>query len=305
LWKQLEAECEQQLRIVTGALAVGSANSAEVARSVEGIDRYDLHVDQLSAAELRTRFPLMRFRDDDTGLYDHDGGLIRPELTILSAVTAAADRGAHVFERTRVLNIDRNGDSVVIRVPQVEREYDGVIVATGAWAPQLAAEVSQGVLQPRKVTSAWFFPRTFGAIRGLPAFVRFQPDQFYGVPSQDGLSIKLGLSGIHHRDVSTPDEADYVVREENFEGFRQRLAAYLPALHPQPFRLESYFEGYTADARPILQKTWPDSPITYAVGFSGHGFKLSPVYGEIAANLALRRPVGADIAFLHREFAKT
>lgn len=304
IWQRLEAETRQQLRVITGALAVGTESCGQVARSVEGIERYGLRVDQLSPEQLRRRYPQMVFHDDDAGLYDHDGGLIRPELTILSAVTAAAARGASVFERSRVRAIDEIGDVVAVRTDAGVREYDEAIVATGAWAPQLAAAVSDG-LQPRKVTSAWFFPREFGALEGLPPFVRFEPDQFYGVPSQDGLSIKLGLSGIHHLDVDTPDAADYVVREENFDGFRRRLAEYFPSLHPQPFRLETYFEGYTPDSRPVVQKVSADSHVTYAVGFSGHGFKLAPAYGRIAADLALHAPEDPDTAFLRREFETT
>lgn len=303
LWQRLEVETRQQLRVITGALAVGTSSCGQVARSIEGIERYGLRVDQLTPEQLRVRFPQMVFHDDDTGLYDHDGGLIRPELTNLSAVTAAAARGASIFEGTRVLAIEENGDVVSVRTAEAMREYDEVVVATGAWAPQLASAVSAGVIQPRKVTSAWFFPRESGALGGLPPFVRFEPEQFYGVPSQDGLSIKLGLSGIHHRDVTTPDDADYVVREENFEGFRRRLADYFPSLHSQPFRLETYFEGYTPDSRPIVQKTSPDAHVTYAVGFSGHGFKLAPAYGKIAADLAIGAPEDPDTKFLQREFA--
>lgn len=302
-WQELEGESKQKLRVITGALAVGTLGCDQVTRSLEGIGRYNLNVDELSPAQLRARFPQMEFHDDDVGLYDHDGGVIRPELTILSAVTAAAARGARVFENTRVLEVKERKHGVSIRTTRGEREYDEVIIATGAWAPQLAGQVSAGEIQPRKVTSAWFFPRTFGALTGLPPFVRFQPDQFYGVPSQDGLSVKLGLSGVHHVDVTTPDEADYVVREANFAGFRKRLAEYFPKLHAQPYRLETYFEGYTPDSRPILQKISSDSRISYAVGFSGHGFKLSPVYGEIVANLALGKPEDTHTAFLRREYA--
>lgn len=302
LWQQLEAETDQPLRVITGALAVGTTGCGQVVRSLAGIERYNLRVDELTPAQLRERFPQMTFHDDDTGLIDHDGGVIRPELTILSAVTAAATRGATVFEETRVLAIEELGDSVTVRTERETRAYDEVIVATGAWAPQLAEVVSSGVVQPRKVTSAWYFPRERGALEGLPPFVRFQPDQFYGVPSSDGLSVKLGLSGIHHLDVETPDSADYVVREANYAGFRQRLTEYFPGLHPQPFRRETYFEGYTPDSRPIVQKLTLESRVTYAIGFSGHGFKLSPAYGQIAARLALRQPEDAETTFLQRQF---
>lgn len=303
LWQDLERESGQQLRVITGFVFASTEGSTQAVKSIEGIERYCLRVDQLTVAELRERFPFQSYRDDDIGLYDHDGGIIRPELTIISAVAAATARGATLFERSRVEDIAEDGSTVTIRTAAGERSYDQVIVATGAWAPQLARTVSEGVIQPRKVVSAWYFPRTAGALDGAPPFLRPEPVQFYGVPSQDGMSVKLGLSGIHHEDVQTPDDADYTVRESNLAGFTPRLEEYFPGLHPQPFRVETYFEGYTPDSRPVLQRVSDESRITYAVGFSGHGFKLSPIYGAFAANVALGAGQDPDLAFLHREFA--
>jgi sarcosine oxidase len=303
LWQELEEESQQQLRVRTGFLFSGSEGCPQAVKSIEGIDRYNLNVDQLTVSELRERFPFQSYRDDDIGLYDHDGGIIRPELTIISAVAVAVSRGATVHEGSRVAAITENSSTVTIRVSGGEQSYDQVIVATGAWAPQLAPSVSEGVIQPRKVVSAWYFPRRSGSLAGIPPFLRPAPVQFYGVPSQDGLSVKLGLSGIHHEDVEHPDDADYVVREQNLEGFVPRVADYFPGLHPQPFRVETYFEGYTADSRPILQRVADESRITYAVGFSGHGFKLSPLYGAVAANLALGAAIDPHTVFLQRAFA--
>lgn len=303
LWSELERESQQPLRVITGFLFAGSADCTQAVKSIEGIERYGLNVEQLSVTALRERFPFQTYHDDDIGLLDHDGGIIRPELTIISAVAAAAARGASIRERARVEDITETESSVIIRTAEGERSYDQVIVATGAWAPQLARVVSENVVQPRKVVSAWYFPRQPGLLRNVPPFLRPAPLQFYGVPSQDGLSVKLGLSGIHHEDVADPDVSDYVVRDSNLEGFLPRLAEYFPGLHPQPFRVETYFEGYTEDSRPVLQRTSSDARITYAVGFSGHGFKLSPVYGQIAANLALGADIDPDAAFLQRTFA--
>ncbi len=303
LWRQLEEETEQQLRVITGFLIVGTAGCRQLERGREGVDRYGLHVDELTPAQMRERFPFQEYHDDDLGMYDHDGGIIRPELTVQSAVRAAVVRGARVFERTPVLDIVETGSGVTLRTAAGDATYDQIVVATGAWAPKLAAAVSDGLIQPKKLTSAWYFPKRFGAFADVPPFLRAEPTQFYGVPSQDGLSVKLGLSGLHHEPVDSPDEADYTVRHSNLAGFVERVGTYFPELHEQPFRVETYFEGYTEDARPLIQKAAPDSRINYALGFSGHGFKLSPVYGSIAAGLALTGAADPDIAFLQRAFA--
>ena len=302
LWGELEAETGQHLRVITGGLVVGTSTAPQISTALEGVERFGQRVDRLAPDELRRRFPQQTFHDDDLGLYDHGAGLIRPELTIIATVAAAERRGARVFEHVVVEGIDEQADGVLVRADGEVRRYDAAVIATGAWAPQLAGAAASEI-QPRKVISAWYYPRESGALEGLPGFVRTMPHQFYGVPSQDGLSIKLGLSGIHHRDVDSPDASDYVVREENYRAFRSLVADYFPSLFPRPFRLETYFEGYTPDARPVLQRPEEDSRITYALGFSGHGFKLAPVYGEIAAMSAMGEAADPDAGFLRRDFA--
>ena len=54
----------------------------------------------------------------------------------------------------------------------------------------------------------------------------------------------------------------------------------------------------TPDANPILDKSGAVEGLYWAVGFSGHGFKLSPVVGRMVAELVLhgdskRHPIGA------------
>jgi sarcosine oxidase len=78
------------------------------------------------------------------------------------------------------------------------------------------------------------------------------------------------------------------------------VETHFPGLHPEPVRVNAYFEGYTDDARPVLQKT--SSRVTLALGFSGNGFKFAPALGEVAVDLALDEATAVDVSFLHRDF---
>ena len=78
--------------------------------------------------------------------------------------------------------------------------------------------------------------------------------------------------------------------------FTELMGRYLPDLNPDPVRLSVYMEGYTASSRPLVGPLPGAENVVLLAGFSGHGFKLSPAFGDIAADLALDgtspRPVG-------------
>ncbi len=302
VWSELETETRQRLRAVTGGLIIGDEASAQIRTAVRGVEAFGLDAVVLTAAELRRRFPVQRYRDSDIGVLDRGAGIIRPELTNMATIDAAVRRGASLFKARRVAALEPDHDMVRVVTTDGSEQYDHVVVATGAWIGQLVPQLA-GLVQPRKITSAWFFPRDARALADAVGFVRTAPVHYYGVPSADGISIKLGLSGVNHLDVDHPDAADYTVRHENFRPFVDVLSEYFPALWPDPFRVDTYFEGYTADARPVLQNVTSDLPVTILAGFSGHGFKFAPLYGQIGAQLAADGVTDPDIEFLLREFA--
>ncbi len=64
-------------------------------------------------------------------------------------------------------------------------------------------------------------------------------------------------------------------------------------LRTPDFAAATYRGGYSAhydmtpDANPILDRSPTVAGLFWAAGFSGHGFKLSPVIGRMVAGLAL------------------
>jgi sarcosine oxidase len=61
--------------------------------------------------------------------------------------------------------------------------------------------------------------------------------------------------------------------------------------------MRTYMEGYTADNHGIIGRV-PDTPSVLAMGgFSGHGFKLAPVFARSAVDLLLTG--GTDLPIDH------
>lgn len=75
----------------------------------------------------------------------------------------------------------------------------------------------------------------------------------------------------------------------------QRVGVVLPVLLAAPVaRIWGGLVDLTPDGLPVLDR--PIEGLVVAAGFSGHGWCLGPVSGEIAADLVLGRSPGFDLS---------
>ena len=73
------------------------------------------------------------------------------------------------------------------------------MVTVGPWVNELLPDLEWEV-DIRRLVNAWFVPTAHdwhGA--EAPTFIRTAPTHCYGLPSPDGISVKLGLSRALHR----------------------------------------------------------------------------------------------------------
>ncbi|WP_033329872.1 FAD-dependent oxidoreductase, partial [Streptomyces yerevanensis] len=91
---------------------------------------------------------------------------------------------------------------------------------------------------------------------------------------------------------------DRTVQPEELQIYADLIGRYLPDLHPDPTRLSVYMEGYTESSRPLVGPLPGAENVILLAGFSGHGFKLSPAFGDIATDLALDGASPQPIDFL-------
>ena len=168
----------------------------------------------------------------------------------------------------------------------------------GPWINTLLPDLSRSV-DIRRLISSWHIPtRHDWFAGGAPAFVRSAPHDCYGLPSPDGLSVKLGLSLARYLPVPDPERLDRTVRPGELATFRDLIRELMPDLNPDPIRLSVYMEGYTESGNPIVGHLPGEDDIVVMAGFSGSGFKLSPAMGEIAADLALDGATDHPVDFL-------
>jgi sarcosine oxidase len=304
LWERLERDAGRRLLTLTGGLMIGSPDSPVVTGSIRSAQEHNLPYEMLDAAEIRRRFPPFNPGPEVVALYETRAGVLDPEECIRAQLELAARRGAtlHFEEPARAWEAAPSGSRVRVTTAHGVYEAARLVVAAGAWAPTLLADLGLPLAVERQVLY-WFEP--------LGDAQLFQPDRFpiwiwevrpgldlYGFPAQDGPpgGVKVAFYRTGDEGTCTPDTIDRSVRSEEIGRMRAALAACMPALNGELRATLTCMYTNTPDQHFVIGAHPRHPQVVIASPCSGHGFKFASVVGEILADLALdgatRHPIG-------------
>ncbi|MBT2686729.1 N-methyl-L-tryptophan oxidase [Bacillus sp. ISL-47] len=289
LWRNLEEESGNPLLTLTSGLIIGHPETADMKNVYKSIQEYHLDHEVLNWEEAGKRYPQHRLQKGEQIIIDKLSGYLRPQLSIVSAVQRARDLGAEIHSHTAVDHIKSERDGVTIFAGGKTFKVRKVLVTAGPWAVNFMQEFAD-FMDVRRLVNAWFLPRKANHFceENFPVFTREREGfYYYGFPSVDGNMVKIGMFTTEKSRISSPDSLDRAVDLKELAAFAEIIEKDLPGLYPDPSRVNSYMEIYTADRHPVIGTSTGQDRIIYLTGFSGHGFKLAPVMGKIGAELAL------------------
>jgi sarcosine oxidase len=281
-WRRLESEAGVELLRVVGGLDVGEATD----RSAAALDAAGESFERPSAAEVAERWPVLRFHEGASLLYQPEGAIVRADEAIGAQVRLARAAGSELREDTIVDSLHPAGDDVelvtsdgeVIRAPLA-------IVASGAWAAPLLRGVGIDLLlQPTLEQSTHFIMEG----TPIPTIIDWDaspsaPPYLVPNPFRPG-EFKAGshLSG----PVIDPDARSFdpdADREASTIGWvGERLTS-----PPRVLGTETCLYTTTPDEDFVIDRI---GPLVIASPCSGHGFKFAPLVGEVLADLAMGEP---------------
>lgn len=248
--------------------------------------------DRLTPSEAKVLEPQLEGSDYAAVVHDPDAGYADPIATARGFAAAAGVEGAKVFEGHAVTAIaTRSGRvrGVKIRGKRI-LSCERVVVAAGNWTPSLVARHGSR-LPVRFVRGDVAILRRPGDF-GRPPKIHFD---FYGNTYSRPEAEKDTLCGYMNTDprkTSPHFGLLETVSATTVRDLRMRLAKRFPRMAmAQPRGGWSGVYDVTPDAYPILDRFGPDGMFV-AVGFSGHGFKLSPEVGRLLSEYVAtgRRP---------------
>ncbi|MUL42869.1 N-methyl-L-tryptophan oxidase [Streptomonospora sp. PA3] len=293
LWEALEHDSGADLLTCTGALMIGRPESRTVAGSRASARRWGLPHEMLDAAEIRRRYPTLAPRPDEVALYEARGGFVRPEAAVAAHIGLAERAGADLRfgEPAETWTALPGGDGVRITTADGAYTAGRLVVCPGAWAPRLLADLGVAFTVERQV-QYWFAPRggtaPFAPERH-PVYVWEDPPgvQIYGFPAYEGPEGGVKTAFFRRGRPCTPETLDRAIHPEEIAAITAHLEQRVPDLPGRFLRGAACMYTTTADEHFVVA-VHPEHPqVTVACGFSGHGFKFTPVIGEIAADLAM------------------
>ncbi|HEV2096718.1 MAG TPA: N-methyl-L-tryptophan oxidase [Chthoniobacterales bacterium] len=289
LWRDLETQAGEELLHISGLLSVGAEDSTIIAGSRNAAGAFDLPIEVLSRRQIKTRFPTLALLDHEMGIFEPDGGVLRPERAVLAQLRVAETHGAKVHFETECRSWEQNGNGVELLLGDGTRQTARILIlALGPWFAETLASVGVPLRIQRNV-QAWFEPKidAYHSAR-FPAFLLDRsglPAPLYGVPDF-GDGIKAAFHGLGAE--TNPDQLEREVDlERDIEPIVRGLRDWMPGAVGILKEAKACMYALTPDQHFILDRHPEHQNIILCGGFSGHGFKFAPVIGEIGAELAL------------------
>ena len=298
LWRELEADCGAALLEITGVVTIMDHDHPDHAALLRAGRERGLAFEVVTGQEARRRLPQHVIREGDVALFDPEGGYVRSERAVFSAVQFAERRGASFLGNRTVTALERQGDRWSVRTDQEEVRAWRVLIATGTGAGPVCAGLGTHLaVLPQVLT--WFPIADPGRYQSQQhqVFIRSSRDaQFYGFPSTDGWTAKVAASIYLDEVTSTARPLTWDPR--HLDTVQSWVGAFLPDLVPKPVKMVACADGYTVDETGLLGQIPGMDGVVVAVGFSGHGFKMATSLGAVAADLIAEGTTTTDVSFM-------
>ena len=265
LWTEIHRETGVDLLVACGGLIISNRSEAKQSHGVSGFldntvraaQKYKIPHEQLSAADIRSRFPQFRVADHEEGYFEPSAGYLHVEACIEAQLKLAKDRyGAELHTDTPIATYRAGRDGVEVVTASGETYHaDQLFVSAGAWLPKLVKldPPYNDLFRVTRQVMHWFdvpAPRERFAPPAFPVFIwepagKAQPIYGFPLTSLDASSgVKIATEG---KDVVDPDSVDRTepngTHRRDLPGVFRALLSRLPAALSQDQGLLLYGGG--------------------------------------------------------------
>jgi len=238
----------------------------------------------ISAAEVKTLVPSVNVDDIALASYEAESGYADPSSTANALVNRARELGAVIIQYERVESIRTAGQRVVgVRTETQDIDAPVVINCGGLWADRILCPLGIEISITPTRHQMCFFRRPSGF--GTHPAIADTVSMTYMRPEHGDLTIH-GL--LAYDEVVDPDYYNEGADPEQILRNAERIAHRFPIME-HGLAMGGYSGVYdvTPDHQPVLGAIPEYTGLYVDFGWSGHGFKHSPVIGDILSDVVL------------------
>jgi glycine/D-amino acid oxidase-like deaminating enzyme len=293
LWAKYEKRWKRQFLHRSGVLWMASARDDSYERdSIAAMREEKIKFRELSAAQMRKRWPQINFEGIEWGIYEPECGYLDARASCQAVVDAFVAAGGTYRQAVVVAdNLENPSLRSIALSHSLNLKADQYVFACGPWLGKLFPATIGDLIQATK-QDVFFFGSPAGDDRfsepHLPVWADHLETFRYGIPGSGRRGFKIA------DDTRGPDfdptGGERIVTQETLRDVREYLAFRFPALKNAPL-IETRVCQYeqTPDSHFIVDRHPGNERIWFLGGGSGHGFKHGPAIGEMMARLILQK----------------
>ena len=310
LWRELERESGRMLLTCNGGLVISSeAKSSKthvdgfLANTVAAARTYGIAHETLVASDIRRRFPPFRVADDEVGYFEPGAGFVRPEACVAAHLDCARSRGASVRVSEAATSFDADSRGVSVATERSTYAANRLIIAAGAWLPELLATPLARHFKIHRQVMFWFDVEASIASfvpERFPIFIwelQGRSQGIYGFPAIDGPQGGIKIATEAFSSSTSADTVDKAVGRDEIDATYERyVAPFVSGVNARCLKAATCLYTVTADFGFVIDVHPHSERVLIASPCSGHGFKHSPAIGEALAEWAIEGATRLDLA---------
>ncbi len=291
-WQDLETLTGHRLLTLCGQVVLARPDNTLFQQGLAALAAMAVPHTPLSHTEIRTRFPALYPPADRIGCWVPQAGILAPQAALKALIAVARETGAQILEAQTVQGLDHGQGQFNITLADQHIRCQRLICTAGAWTADLLPDLAphlritrQQKFQFHSLDTADLHPDR------VPVYVDYEA-AYYGFPVWEGV-INVADDGLGCP--VQPHDVDRTADPVTLARLTAWINRLLPGHAWQHIRTETCLYTNTPDADFVLDHhpTWPGMVI--GAGFSGHGFKFTPLIGQLLVQLALEEEPSIDI----------
>jgi sarcosine oxidase len=282
-----------------GALSCSAIPGDWADRGRKTLDEVGARYELLSGKEAEERYPFLAPGRIRWAVLEPDGGVLLADRITSGLARLCAEAGVEIRAETRVIAIDGEAGLVVANTGE-RLGFDQIVVATGAWIPQLLADLGRDVGPCRNVVAYFDPPPEFAeAWKKAPGIIDLGgPEELWGIPPVRGTDLKLADVGVRGNALAgsraEPEAAEIEEIRRNFSRALRDFERY------RVKRAKVCWNHDSPESRFLLKRR---ARTVMVSACAGHGFKFGAwsadwaaraLTGEIPFDMAARHMAGLD-----------